>query len=122
MAMNRVAYVLDAAERCVKANNGGIGLLGSTPVSVRSPRAEGANVVPFTTAGFGLTASEARIASLLVQGRDLNEICGKLSIRRTTARTHLRHLFEKLGVRRQGELISLLLRTVGAVRVIQHPK
>jgi DNA-binding CsgD family transcriptional regulator len=71
---------------------------------------------------FGLTASEARIASLLVQGRDLNEICGKLSIRRTTARTHLRHLFEKLGVRRQGELISLLLRTVGAVRVIQHPK
>lgn len=71
---------------------------------------------------FGLTATEARIAGLLVQGRDLNEVCGELSIRRTTARTHLRHLFEKLGVRRQGELISLLLRTVGAVRMIQPAK
>jgi len=71
---------------------------------------------------FGLTATEARIAGLLVQGRDLNGVCEELSIRRTTARSHLRHVFEKLGVRRQGELISLLLRTVGAVRVIQPPQ
>jgi DNA-binding CsgD family transcriptional regulator len=71
---------------------------------------------------FGLTTSEARTASLLVQGFDLNEICAKLLIRRNTARTHLQHLFNKLGVRRQGELISLLLRTAGVIRVRQPPK
>jgi DNA-binding CsgD family transcriptional regulator len=60
--------------------------------------------------------------NLLAQGHNLSEVCGELSIRRTTARTHLRHLFEKLGVRRQRELISPLLRTVGAVRAIQSSK
>lgn len=68
---------------------------------------------------FGLSAREARIANLLVQGCDLKEVCEKLLIRRNTARTHLRHLFDKLGVRRQAELISLLLRTVGAIRGLQ---
>jgi DNA-binding CsgD family transcriptional regulator/PAS domain-containing protein len=98
------------------------GVHGTAVVFVTDPEAAIESDEEILKRLFGLTASEARIASLLVQGRDLNEICGKLSIRRTTARTHLRHLFEKLGVRRQGELISLLLRTVGAVRVIQHPK
>lgn len=68
---------------------------------------------------FGLTDREAQIAGLLVQGRDLRGICDDLSIRSNTARTHLRHLFEKLGVRRQSELVSLLLRTVGALRAVQ---
>jgi DNA-binding CsgD family transcriptional regulator/PAS domain-containing protein len=98
------------------------GAVGTAVVFVTDPEAAVESDVETLKHQFALTTSEARMASLLVQGRHLNEVCEELSIRRTTARTHLRHLFEKLGVRRQGELISLLLRTVGAVRVIQPSK
>jgi DNA-binding CsgD family transcriptional regulator len=62
---------------------------------------------------YGLTAMEASLANLLMEGKALDECCAILSIRRTTARTHLQHLFDKVGVQRQGELVSLLLRSVG---------
>ncbi|MBC7924736.1 MAG: hypothetical protein H7039_03690 [Bryobacteraceae bacterium] len=57
-----------------------------------------------------LTRTEAHFAELLVSGRSIQEICSSLSIRTTTARTHLRHLFEKTGTRRQPELVAALLR------------
>lgn len=60
-----------------------------------------------------LTAAEARFATLLVDGHSIAEICGQLEIRVSTARTHLRHLFQKTGTRRQAELVSALLRTHG---------
>jgi DNA-binding CsgD family transcriptional regulator len=59
---------------------------------------------------YGLTRSQARLAVALAAGDDLNEYCETASIRRTTARTHLRLLFEKLGVKRQAELVALLKR------------
>ncbi|HYZ86686.1 MAG TPA: helix-turn-helix transcriptional regulator [Bryobacteraceae bacterium] len=58
-----------------------------------------------------LTKTEARVAELLVAGHSVSEICDELSIRTTTARTHLRHLFEKTDTRRQSELVAALLRT-----------
>lgn len=61
---------------------------------------------------YDLTAAEASLASLLVEGKDLTMACAELRIRRTTARTHLQHLCAKLGVRRQAELVSTILRTV----------
>lgn len=59
---------------------------------------------------FTLTASEARFAALLVDGRSIAEICDHLANRTSTARTHLRHLFQKTDTRRQAELVSALLR------------
>ena len=64
---------------------------------------------------YHLTPAEARLASFLAEGKDLNEACAELCIRRTTARTHLRHLSEKLGARRQAEVVSVILRTVGTL-------
>jgi DNA-binding CsgD family transcriptional regulator len=64
---------------------------------------------------YGLTSTEARLANLLMEGKALDECCKVLNIRRSTARTHLQHLFEKVGVQRQGELVSLLLKSVGLV-------
>jgi len=66
---------------------------------------------------FGLTSTEARLANLLMEGRTLDECCDQLGIRRSTGRTHLQHLFEKAGVQRQSELVSLLLKSIGLVRI-----
>ena len=65
---------------------------------------------------YGLTSTEACLANLLMEGKTLDECCQLLDIRRSTARTHLQHLFEKVGVQRQSELVSLLLKSVGMVR------
>jgi DNA-binding CsgD family transcriptional regulator len=64
---------------------------------------------------YGLTSTEARLANLLMEGKALDECCKILNVRRSTARTHLQHLFEKVGVQRQSELVSLLLKSIGLV-------
>lgn len=64
---------------------------------------------------YGLTTTEASLANLLMEGKALDECCKVLNIRRSTARTHLQHLFEKVGVQRQSELVSLLLKSIGLV-------
>ncbi|MGC2194947.1 MAG: helix-turn-helix transcriptional regulator [Terriglobales bacterium] len=66
---------------------------------------------------YGLTSSEARLAYLLMEGKALDDCCDELDIRPSTARMHLGNLFAKTGVQRQGQLISLLLKGVGMVRV-----
>jgi DNA-binding CsgD family transcriptional regulator len=70
---------------------------------------------------YGLTTTEARMANLLMEGKTLPECCDCLRIQRTTARTHLKHLFEKVGVQRQSELVSLLLKSIGLVRSERLP-
>ncbi len=59
---------------------------------------------------YGLTAAEARLSNLLLQGSDLSEACGLLRISRNTGRAHLRNIFDKLGVRSQGQLVAMLSR------------
>lgn len=65
---------------------------------------------------YGLTSTESSMAQLLMEGKTLDDCCVVLGIRRSTARTHLQHLFEKVGVQRQSELVSLLLKSIGLVR------
>lgn len=62
---------------------------------------------------YGLTSTEAHLANLLMQGLALEDCCDELGIRRTTARMHLRNIFAKTGVRRQSELVVLLLKSIG---------
>jgi DNA-binding CsgD family transcriptional regulator len=62
---------------------------------------------------YGFTTTEARLANHLMEGLSLEDCCRAMGIRRTTARMHLRNIFAKTGVRRQGELVSLLLKSIG---------
>lgn len=62
---------------------------------------------------YGLTPMETRLAKALMEGRYLDDCCRDLGIRRSTGRMHLRNLFVKTGVRRQSELVSLLLKSIG---------
>ena len=65
---------------------------------------------------YGLTLTEARLADLLLQGKANEECACLMNIRRTTVKMHLRNLYGKTGVQRQGELLSLMFRSFGNVR------
>lgn len=64
---------------------------------------------------FGLTRVEAHLALLLAEGLTLDEACERMNARRNTARTHLRGIFCKTGVRRQTLLVKLLLNSVATL-------
>ncbi|WP_221627262.1 helix-turn-helix transcriptional regulator [Halopseudomonas xiamenensis] len=61
---------------------------------------------------FGFTPSESALAMELANGLSLEEAASSLGIRRNTARAHLRAIFSKTGVRRQTELVRLILNSV----------
>lgn len=64
---------------------------------------------------FGLTPSEAALATLLAQGADLDEAAEQLEIRRNTARSHLQSIFAKTGANRQSELVRTILSSVATL-------
>lgn len=57
---------------------------------------------------FDLTPAEARIASLLVEGRAVGEIAVAQRVTQNAVRMHLKAIFAKTGVSRQAQLVSLL--------------
>jgi DNA-binding CsgD family transcriptional regulator len=58
---------------------------------------------------FGLTPTEAEIAARLADGNNISEIASALDIRPGTVRVHLRSIYRKTRVSRQGELVRLVL-------------
>src|SRR6185436_12625019 len=65
---------------------------------------------------YGLTEREAEIASLMLHGASVGDVCVKLGIAARTARTHLEALFAKTGAHRQSDLLLLLLSSPAALR------
>lgn len=57
---------------------------------------------------FGLTGAETRLTLALLHGETVDEYCARTDISRNTARTHMRAIFDKLGINKQTELIRLL--------------
>jgi DNA-binding CsgD family transcriptional regulator/PAS domain-containing protein len=64
---------------------------------------------------FGLTQAEAAFVIAILRGEGLQASADALGISVTTARTHLTHVFEKTGTRRQAELVHLILQNQAAV-------
>jgi DNA-binding CsgD family transcriptional regulator len=60
---------------------------------------------------FGFTPAQARLVCALVAGEAIGDYAQRTGINLETARSHLNHSFAKAGVRRQQELISLILRS-----------
>jgi DNA-binding CsgD family transcriptional regulator len=58
---------------------------------------------------YGLSPAQARVARAIVAGQDLSAAAAELGIRLNTARTHLRRLFDKIGVRNQTAMVRALL-------------
>ena len=57
---------------------------------------------------FGLTPAEIRLASRLRDGRTLKEAADELSVSHNTVRNQLSAIFDKMGLKRQSELIRAL--------------
>lgn len=64
---------------------------------------------------YNLTPAETGLALELANGLSLEEASERLNIRRNTARAHLRSIFSKTGVRRQTELVRIMLNSVVAL-------
>jgi DNA-binding CsgD family transcriptional regulator len=58
---------------------------------------------------YGLTSAESRLVMLLIEGKSLREAAASQSTSPNTAKAHLKNVFAKTGVRRQTELMRLLL-------------
>ncbi|MCV6978999.1 helix-turn-helix transcriptional regulator [Mycolicibacterium pulveris] len=58
---------------------------------------------------YGLTRTEAEVARRVLDGDGLGPIARERSVSITTIRTHMKHIFEKTGTRRQAELVRLIL-------------
>ncbi len=57
----------------------------------------------------GLTETEGRVAGLVTQGHTNREVAAEMFVTENTVQTHIRHIFQKLGVRSRTELTALLL-------------
>lgn len=57
----------------------------------------------------GLTETECRVAALVTQGHTNREVACAMFVTENTVQTHLRHIFQKLGVKSRTELAARLL-------------
>lgn len=60
-------------------------------------------------AALGLTPAESRVAVLLAEGKSVSQIAAAVGREQSTIRTHVRHIFGKLGITRQVDLVRLVL-------------
>ncbi|MGY5775082.1 helix-turn-helix transcriptional regulator [Rhizobium sp. LEGMi135b] len=87
-------------------------------VFIDAPPDEQNSAVALATA-FRLTAAETRLLAQLVVGYTLSEAAIELGIAKTTAKTHLTHIFMKTGVSRQADLMRLAMQAAapGSARI-----
>ena len=60
---------------------------------------------------FGLSPRECQVAALLCENRSVAYICSTLDLATSTAKTHVRHIYEKTGVHSRSELQLLAEQT-----------
>lgn len=93
----------------------------SLVIFIRDPEIKTQAPAKITQQLFHFTPAEATLAIELANGLSLDEAAELLNIRRNTARAHLRSIFAKTGVRRQTELVRLLLNSVVALGQTSTP-
>ena len=65
---------------------------------------------------YGLTEAETRVLVTLANGASQQEAATALAISKATLTTHIKHIFDKTGIRRQAQLVSLFLRNLSPLR------
>ncbi|HEX4739235.1 MAG TPA: helix-turn-helix transcriptional regulator [Allosphingosinicella sp.] len=64
---------------------------------------------------YDLTPAEARLTSLVVEGKDVASAAGMLGVSPNTVKYHLKAIYEKVGVSRQSQLVRRVLADVGGL-------
>jgi DNA-binding CsgD family transcriptional regulator len=62
---------------------------------------------------YGLTPTESRVADLLLEGLEVRDVAGRMRLTWETTRFHIKRVLAKSGVRRQSELVRLMLSLPG---------
>jgi len=75
---------------------------------VKDPDGDGLDNFGSFADAYHLTAAETRLIGLLSGGRGLFQAAQELGITKNTARTHMRHIYSKVGAHRQADIIRLL--------------
>ena len=65
---------------------------------------------------YRFSPAEIRVVTELLQGHSVETVAEVLSLSVHTVRAHLKNLFAKTGVRRQGELVHLIASSLGCLR------
>jgi DNA-binding CsgD family transcriptional regulator len=86
------------------------GVAGIAALVWLTPVVPAADAVTDLARLFGLTSAEQRLIGQLVAGNDLREVASSLHISLHTARTHLKAIFGKTGLRSQSALLSFTAR------------
>ena len=66
---------------------------------------------------YGLTVMEVRVLVALANGLPSKAAAAQLGIGTTTLITHLKHIFDKTGVRRQTTILAMFLRSLSPLRL-----
>ena len=64
---------------------------------------------------FGLTPSESRLVALLAEGFSLQEAAERLVLSESSVRTYSKKIFSKVGVSRQAEPVSLVMKSAAVL-------
>ena len=86
----------------------GTGLELEVMLLIRDAREDRRRALARAVAFFGFTKAETRLVTALCEGCSVPDAAGRLGVAPTTARSHLQAVFAKTGVRRQGDLLTLL--------------
>jgi DNA-binding CsgD family transcriptional regulator len=88
-------------------------LHGATLAGAAEPRvaviiepAHPGRIVPLLMAAYGLTEREQEVARLVLQGESTNGIARRLVVTPSTVQEHLKHIFDKTGVRSRRDLVG----------------
>lgn len=65
---------------------------------------------------YTLTPAEAKLAIVLIRGKNIVEAAAELGVSHNTTRTHLKRIFQKTGTHRQSELVKLLLNSPATIK------
>jgi DNA-binding CsgD family transcriptional regulator len=76
------------------------------PTAVILQPARPTEIAPLILQAYALTAREAQLAQLVLQGRSTDEIAATLFISSLTVQQHLTAVFDKTGVRSRRELVA----------------
>jgi len=92
----------------------------STLVSLELPAARRMDIGSTLVQRFRLTAAEARVAERLIAAQQPQQIAEGLSVSVSTVRTHTRAIYQKIGCRRQTELMALTQLTRTEIDAFRH--
>jgi len=81
---------------------------GTLLVTLRDPNNEHERLKE-AAAVYQLSPAQVRVAELVIEGRNLQQVAEGLGVAVSTAKTHLSRIFDKTGARTQAALVSKLL-------------